>query len=280
MQSHQHPCRTVRTHAIPRDSLIFRMSLGAIKKRPHALEENEGALDTQRLAGFAHEMSKTTVHGNVRGIHTHRFKIPTLARFVEQRVVQHIFGLHVLECLSGLCNNNGVILAIIVTRTIDIVETAKVVRAPDTQIRHSELLHELRHVDPAVKRARDCILGFVVEGRANQIGSIVIVRVIQIDDCLRRAQRMHEERIIRPAGTRVLREPNVVLIEERLVVQRGPDARMDLDKQRVFLERERLLRRLDALMELTVNELLLLWIVPLLDIPPRRLDDVDALLET
>ena len=156
-------------------------------------------------------------------------------------------------------------------------ESAAVVRAQDGGVGHVEALEHVHHVVPAFEGQQRAAL----RERLRFLGrflAVAVVGVVQIDDAVGLAERLHEEGVVCPACTGNLLEADAALLKELTPIDGRPDGGMVAQQMSGVLDGEWLRGRVDAVLVAAV-QLALLRRVGQPDAPIGRLDDVDGLFE-
>ena len=153
---------------------------------------------------------------------------------------------HHAKDLAGLGLDHGVFPPVVMDGAKGVVEGAHVVSRDDALVRDSQALDGVHHVNPAVKRAGHRLVRSVVERGARKVAAVVVVGLVQVDDGLCLAERLHQEGVVRPAGTGERNEPDAVLAQEVRAVDGRPDGRVQLHEHGVLRNGERGRRGLHA----------------------------------
>lgn len=188
------------------------------------------------------------------------------------RIRKHEVGVHALEhargCFADVASGEGHFF----DDAAQIGEPAAVMGAQHGFVAHPEVFKHVHHVVPAlygqqrvVQRER---LRFL-----RRLLAIAIVRRVQIGDASRLAQRFDEERVVRPAGARVLAKADSASIEKLLAIDSRPNGRVVGQQMRRIADCKRLPAWLDAVAVAAVK-LALLGSVGHPDAPVRGLHDV------
>ena len=103
-----------------------------------------------------------------------------------------------------------------------VVDAALGLRREHAPVRDAQALDDILHVVPALNwqqgvtaRGGDELLLCVL--------AIVVVGAVHIGYAVRLAERLYQEGVVGPGGARVLTEADVLLVQELLAVERGPD---------------------------------------------------------
>lgn len=128
--------------------------------------------------------------------------------------MQHQVLIHAPKNFSSLFLNKGVIPTIIVYGPFDIHETTHDVGTQNPRIYHTDSIHDVGHGQPSVKGANNRIDCLVIECGIGQISSIVIERLIQIQNRISLTKSFDKKGVIGPAGTRILNKTDAALLQE------------------------------------------------------------------
>ena len=108
-----------------------------------------------------------------------------------------------------------------------------------------ETVDDVFHIVPALHEKERMLL---CEGEAlvRRVLAVAVVAPVDIRDARRLAERLDQEGVVCPAGTRYLHEPNPLLVEPFLPVERRPDGRVVEQKLRCLCDSEGLMPGMHA----------------------------------
>ena len=190
-------------------------------------------------------------------------------------VGKHQVGIHTLEHV-GCCLAHA--LAVEPDDFQDarkVREAAAVVRAQDALVGHAEFLEDIHHVVPTLERQKRAALRERL-GLFWRLFAIAVVLLIGIEDAVGLAERLDEERVVRPARAGNLAEANALVKQILLAIDCRPDGWVVAEQMCRVLNGERLLGRVDAPVVAAVH-LALLGRVGQPNAPITRLHDIDRL---
>ena len=84
------------------------------------------------------------------------------------------------------------------------------------------------------------------EALVRRVLAVAVVAPVDIRDARRLAERLDQEGVVCPAGTRYLHEPDPLLVEPFLPVERRPDGRVVEQKLRCLCDSEGLMPGMHA----------------------------------
>ena len=182
-----------------------------------------------------------------------------------------------MEALGHALADVRVVPTVVVDGAEAVIDPSLAVGAQDALIGDAEALDDGEHVLPAVEGAHDSLDRLVVERRALEVGAVVVVGLVEIDDGLGLAHGLDEEGVVGPAGARVLGEADALLVEEAPAVDRRPDGGVLRDELGLLAHRDRTRGGLDLALHSGGERRLAVGVVPVADIGPGGLHDVEGL---
>lgn len=188
---------------------------------------------------------------------------------------KHQFSIHALEHVGRRLAHALAVEPDDFQDAREVREAAAVVRAQDALVGHAELLEDVHHVIPALERQKRAALCERF-GLLRRLLAIAVVLLVGVKDAIGLAERLDEERVVRPARAGDLAEANALVKQVLLAIDCRPDGRVMAQQMRRVLNGERLDGRVDASVVAAVH-LALLGRVGQPDAPITRLYDVDRL---